>query len=87
MPSDKAKGPVRIISDTGTEMMTLESFGREGLRMTVRGAVMGAWPSTMYMEPQDVGRLVRLFVHPQVLGYILLLPFLLLRRRRQARAS
>jgi hypothetical protein len=82
MPAD-TKTPVRILSETGTDMMTLEEFGRDGRRMTVRGAVMGAWPSTMYVEPRDVVKLVGMLLRPRVLGYLVSVPFLLLRRPKE----
>lgn len=86
MASNDSNG-AHIISDLGADMMTLESIGREGDRMTVQGALMGAWSTTMYVGPEDAWKLVRMILKPAVLGYMLSLPLILWRQRRIQRAQ
>jgi len=74
------KRVVHIISESGRPMMTLEALGREGDRMVIQGQMVGAWPCKMYINLEDVLRMVRLLLAPQVIFYILSLPFLVLFR-------
>ena len=80
MTDSNNKG-VHIVSDQGAAMMTLESIGRDGDRMTVQGALMGAWSTRMYVNPQDAWNLIGLLFKWQVIGYIISLPFLLMKKR------
>lgn len=79
--TDTATKAVHIVSDIGADMMTLESFGRDGEHMTVQGALMGSWSTTMYVSPQDAWKMIGMFLNPKMIGYIISLPFILLRQR------
>jgi hypothetical protein len=78
--ADENKNRVEIVSEQGSVMMSLEEFGREGNRMTVQGSVMGAWSTRMYVSPQDAWKLFGLLLRWQVIGYILSLPYLLIKK-------
>lgn len=80
MENTEKKG-VHVVSDTGAEMMTLEKFGRNGDLMTVQGALMGSWSAVMFVAPEEVPRMIGLLFNWQVIGYMLALPFILLKRR------
>jgi len=79
----KADQGVHIVSDAGADMMTLESFGREGDLMTVQGALMGSWSAKMYIKPEEVPQMIGLLLNGPVFGYMLSLPFILLKRRKK----
>jgi len=70
-----------IVSATGAKMMTLEGIERDGDHLAVQGALMGLSPITMYVQPYDVLRILCLFFKPHVIGYLLSLPFILLKRK------
>lgn len=72
---------VRIVSEEGGDMMTLESFGREGNRISVQGALMGAWSTKMYISPQDAVKLLGLMLNWRLVGYFISLPFILLQMK------
>jgi hypothetical protein len=77
---------VHIISDTGAAMMTLEKFGRKGDVMSVQGALMGSWSAEMYIEPEDVPTMIKMLLNGPVIGYMLSLPFILQKRRKNKEA-
>lgn len=79
--TNKPNSGVHIVSDAGADMMTLESFGREGDLMTVQGALMGSWSAKMYVKPEEVPHMIGLLFNGPVIGYMLSLPFILLKRR------
>jgi len=80
MAAKKKKG-VHIVSKTGSPMMTLEGFGREGDKMTVQGALMGSWSSKMYVAPEEVLPMIGLLLKWDVIKYMVSLPFILIRHR------
>ena len=79
--TNNAARAVHIVSDIGADMMTLESFGREGDKLTVQGALMGSWSTKMFVSPQDAWQMIGMFLKPQMIGYIFSLPFILLRQK------
>ena len=79
---EEEKKEARIVSDTGTTMMSLESMGRDGDRIVIVGRMMGAWPSKMYLSPEDAWRMGGMMINRQIIGYIIRLPFILRKRRR-----
>lgn len=83
--AEKANQGVHIVSEAGADMMTLESFGREGDLMTVQGALMGSWSAKMYVKPEEVPHMIGMLLNGPIIGYILSLPFIILRRRKVKR--
>ncbi len=81
--NENSEKKVHIVSEAGADMMTLESFGREGDLMTVQGALMGSWSAKMYVKPEEVPQMIGLLLNRQVIGYILSLPFILIKRRNK----
>jgi NRPS condensation-like uncharacterized protein len=77
-----AKEPVKVINDKGGTMMSMSQIGREDDHMTVVGSLMGAWESTMYVSPEDVLRMMKLMINWKVIGYVLTLPIILYRYRK-----
>lgn len=80
--TEKVERSVHIVSDAGADMMTLESFGRDGDLMTVQGALMGSWSAKMYIKPEDVPNMIRMLLNGPVIGYLLSLPFIIFKRRK-----
>jgi hypothetical protein len=68
-------------------MLGLLSIGREGDKMMVGGSLMGAWPTKFYMEPEDVVTAVGIMLNRQVIGYVLSLPFIISRRKREKKRA
>lgn len=84
MAADKEEKMVRIVSDTGATMMALESFGREGDRIVIQGRMIGAISTKMYMNLDDVLRIGGMMIkNRQLIGYIISLPYLVVRRCRE----
>lgn len=79
--NDTEKKYVHIINNKGASMLTMHRIGREGDKITIEGSLMGAWPSTMYMNPEEIFPLIKLALNWSVFGYFLSLPFILLKRR------
>jgi len=82
---EKAERAMLIISDSGSIMMTIEGISREGDRLAIVGSMIGAWPSTMYVDLEGILNGIRFIFSPQILFYILSLPFLVLKRRWRQR--
>lgn len=80
--TNKEKSGVHIVSDADADMMTLEKFGREGDLMTVQGALMGSWSTKMYVKPEEVPQMIGLLLNGPVIGYMLSLPYIILKRRK-----
>lgn len=84
---EKQSEGVRVLSETGSEMMTMKSFRRHGDFFVIRGALMGAWDADMYMTPPAMLNAIKLAMKPEVIGYVLSLPFLLLRGSKKKKTT
>ncbi|MEN6409590.1 MAG: hypothetical protein ABFD44_07765 [Anaerolineaceae bacterium] len=82
MAEDKQITTVKVMNDKGASMMSMHSFGREGDQMTIVGSLLGAWESTMYVDPEEVPKMIKLLLNWQVIGYILSVPFLIRKRKK-----
>lgn len=79
----REKKPICIVNEGGVTVMALNSMGREGDRIVIEGRMMGAWPSQMYISPEDAWRMVGIMIKNRaIIGYVFSLPFILLKRRR-----
>ena len=85
--NNEEKKYAHIINEKGASMMTMHRIGREGDQMTVEGSLMGAWTSTMYVNPEEIGKMIRLLLTWTVIGYMLSWPFILLKRRFKRKAE
>ncbi len=72
---------VCLKSASGSVMMSVEALGREGDKIVIHGKMLSSWPSQIYMDLEDVLRMIRLLISPVVCFYIFSLPFLVLRRK------
>ncbi|WAC07279.1 MAG: hypothetical protein OS130_13775 [Thermodesulfobacteriota bacterium] len=68
----------KMISPLGHIDFEPLEFHREADKFVVRGKA-GMWEAKFYFTPQEVLRLLRLFISFSVLGYIIVLPFLYFR--------
>ncbi len=83
MAKEEEKKPARIVSETGATMMALERLGREGDRIVIQGRMVGAFSTKMYMNLDDVLRMGGMMIkNRQLIGYIISLPYLVLKLRR-----
>ena len=83
MSEEKPKQIARILSESGSPLMVLESIGREGNKMAIVGRLIGAWPSKMYVELPDVWNMIKLMINWQVISYVLSMPFLALKQGKK----
>ncbi len=83
MANDIETTPVKVMNDKGASMMSIRSVGRDGDQMTIVGSLLGAWESTMYLDPEEVPKMIKLLINKQVIGYMLSLLFLIQRRKKQ----
>lgn len=74
---------MKLFSKDGIEMMDVKSIDREGDRLVLKGKMMGAMATTIYVKPEDMWSALRLFP----LSVILRMPLLLARGFWRSRAS
>jgi hypothetical protein len=83
MPDQDTKKPVCIVNEKGATVMAMNSMKRDGDKLAIKGILMGSWPSDMWVDPENVSKLVGLVIKsPSVIGYILTLPIILPRWRK-----
>ncbi|NMC14849.1 MAG: hypothetical protein GYA34_18435 [Chloroflexi bacterium] len=63
-------------------MMSISSIGRDGDKMTIVGSLLGAWESTMYIEPEEFPKFIKLLLNREVIGYIFSVLFLIRKRKK-----
>lgn len=78
----KQQEPARVLNETGSTVMAVNTIHREGDRLVINGTLMGAWPSDMYVEPEDVARLIGRVLSWPIIGLVLSLPYIRWRDRR-----
>jgi len=67
-----------IRSDNGSVVMSMSNLGVEGDRLYIEGALMGAWPSKMYVDTASIPVAIQMVLsHPELLGFVKKLPELL----------
>jgi len=69
----------KIISDKGSPMMTLQKIEKKGDKLEVTGALMGAWPTKMYITVDEFGGFLRVALSWSVISYLLTYPYYYLR--------
>jgi hypothetical protein len=79
--SDKGKG-ANFYSDTGQTVLTMKSLYREKNSLVMRGALMGAWDSKIYIPPEELVKMMGIIFKPGVIWYILSLPVILWRNKK-----
>lgn len=73
---------IRIINEKGTTTMEISALGRRGNDIVIMGRLMGAWPSEMYIKPEDTWLMLdMLFKNWSLIIYVLCLPFIILKRK------
>lgn len=72
-----------IISDKGSPMMVVTKVNRKGDCLEITGQLMGAWPSKMYITPEQFGGFIKMAFSPSVMAYLFLYPFYYLTRRNK----
>jgi hypothetical protein len=73
---------VSIFSDQGKSLMDIRTIKKEGDQLVIRGKLMGAWESTMYLPPDQFLRMLGMLLKWEIIWYCLCLPFYLLSRRK-----
>jgi hypothetical protein len=77
MANNEGKKTVLVTNEKGGTLMSMNSIKRKGDRIAVNGILMGAWPSDMFVGPEDVSRFIgKLFKSPSVIWYVITLPFI-----------
>lgn len=67
--------------------MVVTKITRKGDLIEIIGQLMGAWPSKMYITPEEFGGFVRAAFSPCVISYLLLYPFFYLRKKLKGEKS
>ena len=80
MSAEKNKS-VNLVSVTGVNLMSLEGIERDKDRLSVRGSFMGAVPIAMYIQPDEIWKMLGLLLKPKLIGYFFCLPFILLAQK------
>ena len=65
----------------GQNVMKLTDAKKVGDQIVMQGKLMDAWESTMYVPPESVVGMMRVFAKRQLLWYMVCLPVYLMRRR------
>jgi hypothetical protein len=76
------KEGANFYSDTGQPVLTMKSLYREKNSLVMRGVLMGAWDSKIYIHPEELVRMLGMILKPGVIWYILSLPFILIRSKK-----
>lgn len=72
------KQEIVIRADNGSVVMSMSNLGVEGDRLYIEGALMGAWPSKMYVDTASIPVAIQMALsHPELLGFVKRLPELL----------
>ncbi len=71
-------------SDTGQPVLTMKSIYREKNSLVMRGVLMGAWDSKIYIHPDELVKILGMILKPGIIGYVLSLPLILIRRKKTA---
>jgi len=88
MAEKKGTKPICIVNDQGATVIAMNSMKRTGDKIAINGVLMGAWPSDMYVGPEDIWKLICLIIKsPGVIFYVLLLPFILMRWKAASRTK
>lgn len=73
---------IRIVNEKGMTTMEINGFGRHGDDIVIEGKLMGAWPSEMYMNPEETWRMLGMLLKNFALVmYVICLPFIIMKRR------
>ncbi len=67
-------------SDIGEPVLTMKALYREKNFLVMRGALMGAWDSKIYIPPRELVKMFGMVMKPAVIWYVLCLPIHLLRK-------
>lgn len=72
------KKEIIVRSDNGSVVMSMSDLGIEGDKLYIEGALMGAWPSKMYVDTESIPVAIQMvLLHPELLGFVKKLPELL----------
>ena len=69
-------------SDTGEPVLTMKTLYREKNFLVMRGELMGAWDSKIYIPPRELVKMFVMVLKPAVIWYVLCLPVHLLRNSK-----
>lgn len=72
------KKEIIVRSDNGSVVMSMSDLGVENDKLYIEGALMGAWPSKMYLDTESIPVAIQMVLsHPELLGFVKKLPELL----------
>jgi hypothetical protein len=69
--TENAKKPAVIVNEEGSTMIEIKGLRVEGDRIVIRGALMGAWDTDMYMDVDSVKAAVGLVPFDQMVPFAL----------------
>lgn len=65
----------KMSSPAGDMAMKIDSIGVAGDQMVI-GGKFGVWDAKIYVGPQEVRQMIGMVMTPQVIGFVLRLPFM-----------
>lgn len=71
---------MRVVSRLVETEIKIQSVQREGEALVVLSDPSVSLPTKIYLTPEDIVQVLRAMLSPGVVGYLLRLPFLYLRR-------
>jgi len=72
----------KIVSSAGEMDMSLLEIGVEGDNIVMKGK-MGVWDSKITVTPQEAGKMAGMMISFSLILYVLKLPFLLLKKKKE----
>jgi hypothetical protein len=82
MEKENNKKGANFYSDTGEPVLTMKNLYREKDFLVMRGELMGAWDSKIYIPPRELVKMFFMVLKPAVIWYLLGLPIHLLRNSK-----
>jgi len=73
----------KIVSSAGEMDMSLVSVGVEGDNIVMKGK-MGVWDSKITVTPHEAAKMAGMMISFSLVLYVLKLPFLLLKKKKEA---
>jgi hypothetical protein len=82
MEKGNTRKGANFYSDTGEPVLTMKALYREKNFLVMRGTLMGAWDSKIYIPPRELVKMLVMALKPAVIWYVLCLPVHLLRKSK-----
>ena len=72
---------VRVLTDEGRSVIEVESLSRMGDKLAMHGVLMAQIEATVFIEAEEMFRIIPMLLRPGVLLFLLISPFYWLRAK------